>query len=819
MTFPFPRKHIRIIAATCLTLLSFQDFAQNATISGVVTGMNADDVPVATLLLAKDSSIAKSGFCNAEGHYEFDLIRPNQYLVQITNMGYSDVFSNTFTISDSAQSIQLDTLILKAASNELSEVQIVHKKAFVERKIDRVVVNPEALISNSGTTALDVLAKSPGIIIDGNDNISLKGKQGVVVFIDDKPTYMAAAELPNYLRSLSSSLIASIEIMSNPPAQYDAAGNAGIVNIKLKHDKQRGLNMGLNLSYGQGKYLRTNNSFNINYRIDKFNFFGSIGISQNNSYQNLTINRYYYTNDGSYNSAFNQNSYIKQKRGGKNARVGFDYYMSAKSTFGMVLSGFVNPSTPTNNNNATISDKNDAVTSYVKSYTTSDERWKNGSINLNYAYKFDEKGRMLTVNGDYITYNSRQSQSLENNVYTPDFQLTDNSLLTSTLPADIVIKTIKLDYAHPLNDGSKFDIGYKSSFVNTDNTASFFDVVDGVSTPNYVFSNRFKYKENINAAYLNYSKTFSKFALQLGLRLENTNLDGNQLGNAVIPDSSFSRHYTNLFPTLFLSYTADSLQKNQFGLSMGRRIDRPDYHDLNPFTYPIDRYTYYGGNPFLQPTYSYNFELSHTYKNAVTTTFEYSIADNLIQETNEQRGTIYYSRPGNFGRQTVFGFSLNATLPVTKWWTLLLYSECKNIAVKSQIYTETIDENKWYVYVGPTCQFTVTKSLSAELAGSYQSRILSGQFLTIPVWQMRAGLSQKILKDQGSIRLNLSDMFYTNQPGGDIRNIANSKADWLSYLDTRVLTVSFSYRFNKGKTLKARDSGGSDMEKGRVKAG
>ncbi|RYZ21382.1 MAG: TonB-dependent receptor, partial [Sphingobacteriales bacterium] len=369
----------------------------------------------------------------------------------------------------------------------------------------------------------------------------------------------------------------------------------------------------------------------------------------------------------------------------------------------------------------------------------------------------------------------------------------------------------------PFGKGNRLEAGVKSSLVNTDNTAEFFDVVHEVSTPNYEFSNRFKYKENINAAYLNFSRDWSRFSLQMRLRMENTNIEGNQMGNVMVKDSSFTRNYTSLFPTLYLAYRADTTQTNQFGFSFGRRIDRPDYQDLNPFTYPLDRYTYYGGNPFLQPTFSYNFELSHTYKNMITTALEYSIADNLIQETNEQRANIYYSRPGNFGRQTVYGLTVNANIPVTKWWTLMIYSEFKNVGVKSIIYGQTLDESRWYWYVGPTNQFTITKNLSAELAGSYQTRILSGQFLTIPVWQIRAGLSQKVLKGNGSVRLNVSDLFYTNQPGGDIRNIANSRANWLSYLDSRVATISFSYRLNKGKTLKARQSGGSDAEKGRVR--
>lgn len=252
--------------------------------------------------------------------------------------------------------------------------------------------------------------------------------------------------------------------------------------------------------------------------------------------------------------------------------------------------------------------------------------------------------------------------------------------------------------------------------------------------------------------------------------------------------------------------------------SMGRRINRPNYQDLNPFSYPLDRFTYYGGNPFLQPTLAYYAELSHTFDNKITTSIDYSRTDNVIMETNEQRGNIYYSRPGNFAKEVSYGLNINANLQPAKWLTLMLYTELRNVAYRSVIYGQNLDEKRFYWYVGPTSQFTITKNLSAELAYTYQSSVPVAQFLTIPVWQMRAGLSQKIMKGKGSLRLNVNDMFFTNKPGGDIRNIANATANWRSILDSRVTNIAFSYRFAKGKTLAARKSGASDEEKSRVKS-
>lgn len=791
--------------------------AQIGKIQGDVKDSNQKPIEgvVVSLLNAKDSSFVKAAISEIDGKFEFVAIKNGNYLLMATNIGYKKFLGKNFSFDQS--DILVETIVMQDESQNLAEVKVVAKKPFVEKKIDRTIINPDALISNAGTTSLEILEKAPGIIVDVNGVISLKGKTGVVVFIDDKPTYLAASDLANYLRSLPSGSIETIEIMTNPPAKYDAAGNAGVINIKLKKNQIKGFNGGINLSFGQGRYSRTNNSLNLNYRVNKLNFFTNMSVNQNNTYQDLTINRLYFTPDGAYNSGFTQNSYIKRQMGSNNLKLGLDYYLSKKSTLGVVFTGFINPFYSPVTNRSKILDKNNEVTGLITATNPTERKWTNQSYNINYAYKIDSMGKELTTNLDYINYNSEMTQNLVNSTFTPDNKPLGQTTLFSSLPADINIRTAKIDYSNPLQKGGKFEAGVKSSLVNTDNTADFFDVIDNNRVPNYEFSNRFKYKENINAAYVNYNRDWARFSLQLGLRFENTNIKGNQLGNVQIKDSTFTRNYNNLFPTLYLSYKLDSADIHQLGFSFGRRIDRPDYQAMNPFTYPLDRFTYYGGNPFLKPTYSYNFELSHTYKNFLTTTLEYSYTKDLIQETNEQRGTIYYSRPGNFGKQIAYGINVNAGFNITKWWTLQLYTELKSLGFESIIYGQILDESRFYWFIGPNNQFKITKSLSAELSGNYQTRVLVAQFLTIPVWQMRGGLSYKILKDKGSIKLNVSDIFYTNQPGGDIRNIANSKANWLSLLDSRVVTFAFSYRFNKGKSLNARKSGGSESEQSRVR--
>jgi len=792
-------------------------FSQQSQIAGNIKAGADVTGAIVSLLKVTDSSLVKTTLCEADGSFALMNVDAGNYLLSIVRAGYMRFYTNAFSVNP-GQKLQLPTITLEPAAKELNEITVTGKKQFVERKADRVIVNPDAMIGNAGANALEVLEKAPGVQVDVNGNISLKGKQGVLIFIDDKPSFLPAQDLANYLRSLPAGSIDKVELMTNPPAKYDAAGNSGIINIKLKKNTLKGINGSVSLSYGQGRYHRTNNSFNLNYRINKFNFYSNVSWNQNHSYQDLTINRTYFTPTGVFNSAFTQNSYIKRELNGVNLRFGADYYISKKSTAGLVLSGFENRTFSPVENRSKVINNNNQTDSTVFATNPAYRKWKNGSINLNYGYKFDKKGRELTANADFVYYDADITQKLESFNYNPSNTLSSKSTLQSLLPATLRIQTFKTDYISPVRGNAKLEAGLKFSLVKTDNTAAVFDIFNNITVPNYEFSNRFMYDENINAGYVSYSKEGKRLSIQTGLRLENTNIRGRQLGNPIIKDSSFIRNYSNLFPTLYVQYKADSLQHHQLVLSLGRRINRPNYQDLNPFSYPLDRFTYYGGNPFLQPTLAYYVELSHIYKNLITTSIDYSITDNVIMETNEQRGNIFYSRPGNFGKQVSYGMDITATMQPAKWWTFILYTELRNISYQSPIYGQVLDERRYYWFVGPTNQFILTKNLSAELAGTYQTRVLAGQFLTIPVWQMRAGLSQKMLQGKGSLRLNVSDLFFTNQPGGDIRNISNSAANWRSILDSRVVTLAFSYRFAKGKGLSARKSGASDEEKSRIKS-
>ena len=344
---------------------------------------------------------------------------------------------------------------LETINKNLKEVTVTSKKLFIERKLDKTVINVDASVTNAGTTAMDILEKSPGVTVDKDGNISLKGKQGVMVMLDGKPSYLSGADLANLLRSMSSANLEQIEIMTNPSAKYDAAGNSGIINIRTKKNKQKGFNGSVNLAYGQGVYGTTNNSLNLNYRNGKFNLFSTVSVNHRNSFQQLDINRIYKNQDQKVNAIFTQNGRMMGRNSNNSLKVGADYYASKKTTIGIVLTGFSNDKNNSGLNTSYLKNGSDILDSIAVSTTAEKGAWKNGGANINLRHQFDSTGRELTMDADYVRYNSSNNQPFNNVTYLPDGTISSSNLLLGELPSTINIYSAKADYTHPLKNGLK----------------------------------------------------------------------------------------------------------------------------------------------------------------------------------------------------------------------------------------------------------------------------------------------------------------------------------------------------------------------------
>jgi len=795
------------------------DAQTHVVVSGSVEDVKKVPLELITVALYnnQDSILMKTTFSAADGKFRFSQVRPGAYFIRLSAMGYNNFESGQILVKDAGIELVLEPYRLSAVASQLREVNITGKKSFIEQKLDRVVVNVDALIVNTGTTALDVLEKSPGIQVDQNGTISLKGRQGVMVYIDDKPSYLSGADLENYLKSLPSSALDQIEIMTNPPARYDAAGKGGMINIKTKKGKLKGFNGTMNLSLNQGHRSRILNSANFNIRNNKLNYFANLSYSYNNSFSDLDINRTYKNADESPQSFFNQNSFFDRKGNTLTAKTGADYYQSEQTTWGVVLTGMDRRSTQINNNTSNLFNSFRQPDSIIKARNEDKIHFKNGGVNLNYRHQFDKNGHGITADADYLTYRSQTDQLYNNSSYFADGKLKSQDLLTGGLPSQIGIYALKTDYSLPLPKEWKMDAGLKSSYTKTDNIAAYATTINDVTHPDYDKSNHFIYKEKINAAYVNFSRELKRLSLQAGLRVENTVSDGNQLGNLVKSDSAFKRKYTGLFPTLYLTYKFDTLSRHQVGINYGRRIDRPYYQDLNPFLSPLDKFTYYVGNPFLKPSYTNSLELSHTYKSKYTTTLSYSSAKDEVGETIEIVQGIYYSRPANIGRKVVKSVSFNGVFDPGGWITINVYAELTNIRTNSAFYTGQLKSGGTYVYIGPNVRLTLGAGWDGELSGNYRSKLVDAQFVLQPLWQTNAGL-QKKLTSGTTLKLTINDIFYSRINKGTINNLAQTEANWVNRGDSRNGVLSFSYRFGKAFSSPEKYKGsGADSEKNRIK--
>lgn len=811
---------------TVVGTLSFIQKSQAQTdFSGKVTGwVSTNQKPVesasVTLLRAKDSSVAKLAISDKTGQFEIEKIKTGRYLLAVQSLGHAKYYGQVFEISASSPSYTNDTIELTAAAKVLSNVTVVSQKPLIEQKIDRTVVNVEASVSNTGTNAMEVLEKSPGISVDKDGNISLKGKQGVQVFVDGRPTYLSGQDLANMLRNMQSSQLDQVEIMTNPPAKYDAAGNSGIINIKTKKNKQVGYNGSVTAGYGQGIYPKTNESVNMNYRTGKVNVFGNGNYGYRERFQTLNIQRKFIDAvSKDVKSNFDQQNNLHNNDESYGGKIGLDYFVSQKTTLGFVLNGSKSNNEFTSRGAINIADPNYVLQSQTRAASDNKAEWKNFSTNLNLRQLLDTTGSEITADFDYIRYRSNNTQSVTNGYYdaigNPSTVNRPDTLL-GNLPQDIAIYSLKADYLKPLKKGARFEAGFKSSFVKTDNNALYDSVRNGSLVQDVNRSNHFVYNENINAAYVNYSRPISKkLSGQLGLRMEHTHSNGNQLTTGIV----FKRDYVQLFPTAYLQYQPNA--KNTYVLNYGKRISRPDYQSLNPFVTFLDRYTYEQGNPNLQPQFSHNIELSHTYNNFLTTTVNYTNTTDIIQQVLEQNTAKNesYIKSTNIAQQRQYGISVNAFVSVTKWWTSNLYMNVFNNRFSGIINGDPVTISATTGMFNIMEQFKFNKGWGAEISGFGRTEAVEGIFRIKPFAIMNLGISKQMMKNKGSLRISVRDFLWSQRIKGESK-YSNIDTKFQQFGESRVVNLSFTYRFSKGKISNVqRKRGGASEEASRVKTG
>jgi len=803
---------IRIKTALCLIALQFIYITVTAQVrrekvpdfSIIVLNENAQPVDGATVKLLQNNRLIKGTVTNTKGMAQFETVARGAYTFLISHASYQPQSTKVFQIPGNIKS---DTIRLKLLNTSLQEVSIISKTPPIEHKQGKTIIDVEASVTNAGQSVLDVLEKSPGVSVDKNGGISLQGKAGVTIMIDDKPTYLSGTDLSDMLSAMSSSQVGQIELITNPGAKYDASGNAGIINIKTKKNKLVGFNGQFTVSAGQGIYPKSNNSLVLNYRVGKINTFLNYSLNDTKYLTNIYALRKYYDSNNLLTATLDQPSYFTGTLLSNTLKTGLDYYVTPKTTVGFSVGGTINKRDGNNTSSATWLNGGGGVDSAIATTNKNDNHFQSVLANVNAKHAISAL-QDISADVDYLHYNIKANQDYDNHLLAAGGY---NQLSQSDIPTTISIVSGKADYTLKDKKNTVFQAGLKSSYSNTDNLAYYQNFNGTTWVDDNTKNNHFIYSEDVSAVYSSVESKSGKLSWQAGLRYEYTNYHAHQLGNALQPDSAFSRKYGNLFPSGYLSYQADTA--NNFTLTASRRIDRPAFQKLNPFYNIINKYTYMTGNVFILPQYTVNLEVSHQYKSWLTNTLSYSNIQNYFSQiflADANKGILLYTQ-GNVGQTYNLGLSSMVITSPTNWWQFTgsaVYVHKQMKGYNGNTYTSTIDQ----LNLNVTNILTLSKQYTAEVSGQYSTKSrIDLQELVYPSGQLSLGLSHPVMNKKGTLKLSARDVLYTVAYEG-LTSFPNATEYFKLLRDTRLLTLSFTYRFGKAyKAAKRSDGSAGDV--------
>ncbi|WPP49840.1 outer membrane beta-barrel family protein [Catalinimonas niigatensis] len=773
-------------------------------LSGKVKDEKNEAVPFANVLLlnVQDSSLVKGTITDTTGHFALENVAQGNYLVSSQMVGYDSYYSEAMKIN---KNLVFNDIRMIESTTELSEVVVSAAKPMLEVTPNALVVNVEFSPILQNGTALEVLEKSPGVTVDQDGNISVKGKANVLVYLDGKPTYLSDSDLSQLLESTSAENISKIEIMDNPPAKYDAAGNAGIINIVRKKSADLGFNGNVSLGAGYGEYPKLNPSLNLNFRSEKINLFGNYSHYYAKRFSNTDIFRnipFENENGEPAITTFDQSSRMINWVHSNNFRTGADWYVAPKSTIGVLVSGnFGNWNGDAKNTTLLGGEYNNPFDG-LNASNRSGNAWNNITYNLNFKQELSN-GSQLSFDADYAIWDRENYQKNDNFYFSNEGTTSEPPLLVRTnMNTNIDILAIKTDYTATIFGRWGLETGLKTSNVATDNNLDFNTLEGEVLQKDTLRSNRFQYDETINAGYVNVSKKFNDaWNIQAGLRGEYTS----SKGYSVTLDSAAERQYFNLFPSASVSYTMSEI--HSFALSYSRRIDRPNYGNLNPFEFFLDAFTFERGNPFLNPQYTNAYGLNYGFKSTVFLTLNYNETTDAITQVLEQDEASQktYQTTVNLDKQKNYSANIAAPLPITQWWMLNLnLTGFHNIVESPFSEGDQINKSQWSYTARAQNTFTLPGDVKLEIMGMYQSPQLWGIFEIQEQYQVDAGVSKSLGKLK--IQASLDDVFNirnnrVNVLQGDIDTVVKNK--W----ESRVFMLNLSYRFGNDKVKQARSRG------------
>ena len=789
-------------------------FAQSkSTITGTVkdnSGKPLSGITV-TLLKQKDSSLVKTSITEQKGLFEITNAPTGKFILGYQSLNTEKKYSILFEIVD-GKDFLAPTMTLTPSVNKLADVTVVSRKPMIEVKADKTIFNIENSINATGSNALELLQKSPGVQVDNNENIKMKGKSGVKIYIDGKISQLNGQDLAAYLKSINSADIEAIEMISNPSAKYDASGNAGIINIRLKKNKKFGTNGSVNAGIVQGKTPKGNAGVNLNYRDKKINLFSNVSGNLGNYENGLDLYRI------QKDTIYDQHSINGNDNKNFNLKLGADLFANSKNTFGVMFT--TNTSDGQWNSSGETDVYYQPTGTFVKKLVAKNTKPGNRTNfngNINYRY-LDTTGKEINFDADYGQFRGRGTSYQPNYYYDKNGNLMYQVINLTNTPTNIDIMTSKVDVEQPKWKG-KIGYGLKFSLVKTKNSFEFYDVNITSAKLDPSRSNSFNYNENVNAGYFNYQRQFNpKWGFQGGLRMEQTNSLGvlTRADGVVQPDNEVKKNYFDFFPSAAITYTINP--KHTLNLTYSRRIDRPSYQDLNPFENKLDELTYEKGNAFLRPQYTDNIEFAHTFLSKIITTIGYSNVKDFATQTTDTLNNATYVQQKNLANQQIFSLSVGTPISISKW-----YSGYANVYYNYQIFDGEIGTNKVHTEIpiyGAYMQntFILGKDYTAELSGWFNGpNVWGATWMTKPQGGVDLGVQKLFMEKKASVKLSFTDIFHT-APWTATSDFGGLYISGSGYWESQTIRLNFSYRFGSSQIKNARQrQTGLESESKRIK--
>ncbi|WP_316801755.1 outer membrane beta-barrel family protein [Pedobacter nototheniae] len=787
----------RVIAVICF-IFPLSVFAQ-VNLKGTVRD-HLNPIPGATIIITdQQGKMINSTITKDDGSFE-TIVKSANYKIRIGFIGYA-YWEKDISLD---KNTDLGIIILKEVTPSLKDVVIVGRKQIIEQKADRIVFHVENSIAATGGGATDALRAAPGLSIQ-NGTISMLGKGSSRILVNGRLIELTGQDLINYLNSISASDIKNIEIMSNPPAKYEALGDGGIININLKKGAANAWKSTTTLSYDQNKYavysLRNNFFYNKNKVKFSFNAGGKLG----NLKTREDLDTYYP------NGLWELNSTGKQKQDNLSGGFTFDYDVSPNTTIGAQYNGNYNNPDRKDNTIIKIGNQNQTLDSTLINIGLNDLRSANHAYNVHILTKLDTSGRKISFDADYFSYNSKIDNNFTATTYAPDLSfLNVNQSARNLSNQQINNLSIKVDMEHPLKFVN-LSYGAKISFTNSNGNIQYYDTMSGNQLLDLNRSNNFNYKEDNQAIYLNGVKDFnSRLNMQIGLRLENTQTKG----FSETLNQNNKNNYLKLFPTFYLTYKKND--NHTFLFNYGRRINRPGFEVLNPFRSYLNSKSYSEGNPFLQPSFNDNFEFTHVYKGKLRTNAFFNIVSNgfgVVFTANPENNTQVVSRQ-NYYKEYYYGLGETYSANLGSWWQIQTMAYLLGSNSKFTDALNSSPNNSPQVYLSTNNTFSIGKSTKFQIDYFYSSPFKRGLYTYGNMTGLNLAVKQNVLDNKLQLALLANDIFNTSYLK-DYTSVVNGITQIYDQNNSnRYFRFSLTYSFGNSKiNVKGRDFGNDDERK------